>query len=174
MTNGFVSESRRYLRGEYLPKIRACLDRLTEDDVWWRPNDESNSIGNLLLHLAGNARQWIVSGVGGVPDTRQRQREFDERTRIPKAELLAKLTSALGDVDDVLAGLDAAVLPESRSIQGRTVTVFDAVYHVVEHFAMHTGQITYITKLRTSADLGFYRDADGLAMPTLSGQPDDD
>ena len=165
----FLWECRRYLRGEYLPKISTCLERLSDGDVWWRPNEHSNSVGNLILHLAGNVRQWIVSGIGGGPDTRRRREEFDRRDSIPADELLADLADALSEADDVLASLDPAALAEDRTIQGRAVNVFEAVLHVVEHFSMHTGQIAFITKLRTGRDLGFYRDADGLAIPTLPG-----
>lgn len=169
VATAFILESRRYLRGEYFPKIRACVERLGDDDVWWRPNEASNSIGNVILHLAGNVRQWIVSGVGGAADTRRRQEEFDQRDRIPKDELLAHLGAAIEEVDAVLAELPPGRLADRRTIQGRDVSVFEAIYHVVEHFAMHAGQVTYLTKLRTDSDLGFYRDAGGHATPTLPG-----
>jgi len=159
----FLDESRRYLAREYAVKIRLCLTELGDDDLWWRPNDQSNSIGNLLLHLAGNVRQWIVSGVGGAPDTRHRQAEFDERGPMPRRELLRRFDAAVAEADGVLRELDPRVLVESRRIQGRDTNVLKAVYHVVEHFGMHTGQIVYLTKLRTGRDLGFYRDAGGLA-----------
>jgi uncharacterized damage-inducible protein DinB len=159
----FLEESRRYLVKEYAVKIRLCLEELSDEDLWWRPNEQSNSVGNLLLHLAGNIRQWVVSGIGGVTDTRQRQAEFDERGPIPRAELLTTFEQALAEVDDVLTRVEPAVLAEDRAIQGRDTNVFRALYHVVEHFGMHTGQIAYITKLRTGRDLGFYRDAGGLA-----------
>ena len=81
-TDEFLLISRRYLRGDYLPKILVCLDMLTDEDVWWRMNEASNSIGNLVLHLCGNARQWIVAGVGGASDIRKRQTEFDQRAII--------------------------------------------------------------------------------------------
>lgn len=158
----FLDQSRRFLLAEYLPKIERCLDALPEGELWWRPNAVSNSVGNLLMHLAGNVRQWIVSGVGGAADVRQRQQEFDAQEGASKAELLAHLRAALGDVDGVLAALDPAVLPRRLSIQGLDVTVAEAIYHVVEHFSTHVGQIIYITKLRTGRDLRFYQmNADG-------------
>ncbi len=160
----FLEESRRYLAWEYAVKIRLCLEELSDDDLWWRPNDQSNSIGNLLLHLAGNIRQWIVSGVGGAPDTRHRQAEFDERGPMPREDLLRRFNGAVAEADEVLRHLDPALLAQSRLIQGRDTNVFKAVYHVVEHFGMHTGQIVYLTKLRTGRDLAFYRDAGGLAI----------
>jgi len=160
----FLDESRRYLSREYAVKIRLCLEQLSDEDLWWRPNEQSNSIGNLLLHLAGNVRQWIVSGVGGAPDTRHRQAEFDERGPLPRAEVLRRFDEALAEADTVLRDLDPSVLIESRAIQGRDTNVLKAIYHVVEHFGMHTGQIVYVTKLRTGTDLAFYRDAGGLAV----------
>src|SRR3954467_14504869 len=91
VARAFTEKSRRLLRADYLPKIEACLHRLSEHDVWWRPNEASNSIGNLILHLCGNVTMWIVGGVGGRNFTRDRQQEFDERRQIPKDELLTKL-----------------------------------------------------------------------------------
>ncbi|HEX9092619.1 MAG TPA: DUF1572 family protein [Coriobacteriia bacterium] len=162
----FLEEARRYLAVEYPAKIRACLARLSDDDIWWRPNEASNSIGNLLLHLSGNLRQWIVSGVGGAPDVRRRQEEFDERGPVARAELLARFDATLADAERVLLFLGAAELTAPRRIQGRDTTVLLAIFHVVEHFAMHTGQIALITKQRSGYDLGFYRDAGGLAIDT--------
>lgn len=162
----FLDCSRQYLLRDCLPKIASCVRRLTDDDIWWRPNAASNSIGNLVLHLSGNVRQWIVSGIGGAPDTRNRQQEFDERTPISGGELLATLTSTLQDADRVLANVTPEQLLEHRRIQGNDVVVLDAIYHVVEHFSMHTGQIAFITKMRTGADLGFYTVVDGIAVPT--------
>lgn len=156
VAEAFIAQARALLNGDYLPKIERCLERLSETDVWWRANSESNSIGNLLLHLAGNARQWIISGVGTSADGRVRQLEFDERSSIPRAELLANLKRTLDEVDGVLARLDPSSMLERRLIQGNDVTVLQAIFHVVEHFSMHTGQIILITKMLTTEDLKFY------------------
>ena len=161
----FIAQARALLNGDYLPKIERCLERLSEADVWWRANNESNSIGNLLLHLAGNARQWIVSGVGRGADERLRQLEFDERSLIPRGELLAHLKQTLDEVDDVLARLDPSSMLERRLIQGNDVTVLQAIFHVVEHFSMHTGQIIVITKMLKTADLKFYDFSSGAPTP---------
>ncbi len=157
----FIDQSRRYLADEYFPKIEACLARLSNEQIWWRPNESSNSIGNLVLHLAGNIRQWIVSGVGGAPDSRARQAEFDERAMHSGKELAAKLRETLEEVDEILAGLKPDQLLEARIIQREPVTVLGAVYHVVEHFGMHTGQITFIAKLQLDSDLELSRDSQG-------------
>jgi uncharacterized damage-inducible protein DinB len=160
----FIERSRTYLRDDYLVRIRLAVAKLPARDLWWRPNESSNSVGNLLLHLAGNARQWIVSGVGKQPDVRHRQEEFDARDGLDAAAALGLLESSLGDVDAVLGALAPATLGEWRTIQGNDVTVLDAIYHVVEHFSMHTGQVLYIVKQRSGDDLGFWKiGADGAA-----------
>lgn len=161
--SAFIALSSTFLREEFLPRIRAAVERLTDDQVWWRPNEASNSIGNLMLHLSGNVTQWIVGGVGGQPVTRDRQREFDERTPIPRSELLAALSRAVESAVRILDVLDPAVLAERRVIQGMDVTVMHAVYHVVEHFSMHTGQILMLTKMLTAEDLKLYDFPGGVA-----------
>lgn len=172
VAQAFIDQSRRFLLKEYLPKIERCLDELSDEDLWWRPNETSNSVGNLLLHLAGNVRQWIVHGVGGAHDVRQRQQEFDERTPLPAEALLAGLREALQEVDRVLADLDPADLSQQHRIQGIEVTVFEAIYHVVEHFSTHVGQIVYVTKLRTGRNLQFYEmNADGSVRRGWLGGP---
>jgi len=161
----FLAQSRRYLASEYPAKIRHCLDVVPADAIWHRDHESSNSIGNLLLHLSGNIRQWIVSGVGGAPDARQRSAEFDARDGEDGAALMQRLLATVREADDVLASLDAKRLAESRMIQGRNVRVLDAVYHVVEHFLMHTGQIILLAKRFAPGRVQFYEDAGGLARP---------
>ena len=125
--------------------------------MWSRPNEASNSIGNLLLHLRGNVTQWIIGGVGDRPYDRQRQQEFDERVHVPATELLAALKGVVREADEVIRGLDADALLTTREIQDYDVTVLEAIYHVVEHFSMHTGQIILLTKARTGEDLKLWR-----------------
>ena len=154
----FLSESRRLLTSDYLPKIERCLAELAADeDVWWRPNEASNSIGNLLLHLCGNLTQWIIGGVGGRAYERNRQQEFDERTPPPAGELLERIRAVVAQTDEVIAGLEAEALMSRRQIQNYDVTVLEAIYHVVEHFGMHTGQIIVLTKMRGGKDLQLWR-----------------
>lgn len=165
MDNGraFIALSATLLREEFLPRIRIAVERLTDEQVWWRPNEASNSIGNLMLHLTGNVTQWILGGVGNRPVARDRQREFDERTMIPRDELLWKLTRAVETATTVLDHVDTSTLTERRVIQGMDVTVMYAVYHVVEHFSMHTGQILQLTKMITAEDLKLYEFPGGVA-----------
>jgi uncharacterized damage-inducible protein DinB len=161
----FLAQSRRYLAFEYPAKIQRCLDVLPADAIWRRDDDASNSIGNLLLHLSGNIRQWIVSGVGGAPDARRRSAEFDARGGGDAAELMERLLATVREADTVLASLDAERLREIRTIQGRNVSVLDAVYHVGAHISMHTGQIILLAKRFAPGRVQFYEDAGGLARP---------
>jgi uncharacterized damage-inducible protein DinB len=169
--SAFLAQSREYLSDHYLPKIRAAVEPLSDSDLWWRPNEASNSIGNLLLHLAGNIRQWLVSGVGQTPGQRDRAGEFAQREPLPRELLLTTLGAAVREADAVLARLDPAELEAPRAIQGRDVTVLEAVYHVVEHLAMHAGQIFYIAKLRSGKELGFYRMEAGIPRADWPGHP---
>ena len=153
----FINDSRDFLSAKYLPKIEKCLEQLSDEDVWWRAGEESNSIGNLILHIEGNIREWLIGGVGELPFERVRQQEFDERKMIPRGELLENLRETIKKADEVLANLDLQILTEHREIQGREVTVLRAIYHVVEHFSMHAGQIFLLTKMRTGKDLQLYR-----------------
>ncbi len=161
-SRAFVRQARQLLSREYLPKLESCLNMLSDEQIWWRANPESNSIGNLCLHLAGNARQWIVSGLSGEMDARARQREFDERPIIPRSELLSSLRETLEDVDAVLARFDLKRYLEQHEIQGTKVTALEAIFHVTEHFSMHTGQVILLTKLLTATDLHFY-EFEGIA-----------
>lgn len=161
----FLAHSRRYLAHEYPTKIERCLAELPPDALWRKSDDGSNSIGNLLLHLEGNIRQWIVSHVGGAPDHRHRSAEFDAKEGGDAAALFGALRATLDAADAVIGALSADDLATRRTIQGRDVSVFDAIYHVVEHFSMHTGQIILLTKQHAPARVQFYEDAGGLAIP---------
>lgn len=156
IARNFVDKSRRLLTSDYVPKIEQCLDRLSDADIWWRPNEASNSIGNLILHLCGNVTMWIVGGVGRQPFERNRQLEFDERRHIPVDELRKRLTTTVRKADEVLAGIGSVELLTRRTIQDYDVTVLEAIYHVVEHFGMHTGQIILLSKARVGQDLSLW------------------
>jgi hypothetical protein len=129
-----------------LGRIEHCLGQLSDDQIWWRPAEKMNSIGNLMLHLAGNMRQWIVAGVGGAKDDRHRQGEFDERRHIPKTELLKKLKSTVSEATAALAKADAAEWQRMRRVQGFDVTGFAAALHSVSHFRGHTQEIIHLTR----------------------------
>jgi Protein of unknown function (DUF1572) len=156
IAQAFLNRASEYLLGDYLPKIERCLEKLNDEQIWWRANEESNSICNLVLYLCGNARQWIVCGVGSAPDARNRDSEFEQRDVIPRDELVTLLRSTLSDVHTTLQSIDPSTLLEYRKIQGNDVDILEAVFHVTEHFSMHTGQIIMLTKMLTSTDLRFY------------------
>jgi uncharacterized damage-inducible protein DinB len=152
----FLKESRFLLLEDFLPKIRRCLEMLDDSDLWWRAHENNNSVGNLILHLCGNVRQWIIASLGGGPDQRKRSEEFSERALIPKVDLLTNLEKTLVEADGVLASFELNNLLVGRTIQGFQTTALQAILHVVEHFSFHTGQIIYVTKLRKGMDLKFY------------------
>jgi uncharacterized damage-inducible protein DinB len=129
------------------------LATLGDADIWWRPNEASNSIGNLMLHLGGNITQWIIGGVGRRAFERDRQHEFDERQQVPGTDLMGHLRNIVQEADAVLASVSADELMSKRQIQAYDVTVLEAIYHVVEHFGMHTGQIILLAKARGGGDL---------------------
>ena len=164
----FLAQSRRYLAYEYPTKIQRCLDVLPPDAIWRRDDDSSNSIGNLLLHLSGNIRQWIVSGIGGASDVRTRQQEFDQRDGWSGPDLTRRLRGTVEEADAVLAKVDLASLLEPKRIQSYDITVMRAIYAAVEHFSMHTGQIILLAKM-WKGDLGFYDASQGEPRPTWSG-----
>lgn len=152
----YMRYCRRRLTKEFLTRIQGCLHELSEEDLWWRAHETDNSIGNLILHLSGNVRQWIITGIGGATDTRDRPKEFLERGPIPKQKLWKRIESTLREADGVLEQFDTSKMLEIRHIQKYDVTCLEAISHVVEHFAQHLGQIIYITKLRKGTDLKFY------------------
>lgn len=142
-------------------RIEACVAKLTPEQVWVRPNENSNAIGNLILHLNGNVRQWILSGVRGDTDDRVRDLEFDTRGGIPPDRLIARLRETMSAALETIRTLPEDRLTEQHVIQGYDVTLLQAIYQVVEHFSGHASQIIFATKLITAEDLGFYRNLRG-------------
>lgn len=159
-----AQESATYLRETFLPRLARVLEILPEGDLFWAPHPGALTVGNILLHLEGNVRQWISSGVGGAPDARERASEFAataETEPAGGAELLARLRATVDEAAAVIAGMDAEAFERNYSIQGFDVTGVYAVTHVVEHFAWHTGQAVWIAKARAGAAHGvaFYDEA---------------
>jgi hypothetical protein len=128
-------------------KIAHCLNQLTDAQLWWRPDESQNSIGNLILHLCGNLRQWVVSGLGGAPDVRDRPREFSERRSIPRAELLSRLDAVVAEAATILSGIGATQWLQVRRVQGFEVTGIAAIFDTVPHFRGHTQEIIFRTRL---------------------------
>jgi len=160
LTTLFLENSRKLMLLEAWPRLRSTVETLTEEQLWWRPNEASNSIGNLLLHLNGNVRQWLWASFNRRDDHRNRPAEFAEKSGGPAADLLARLSATMEETAELLSRLTEEDLVAPMDIQGYHVTGLEAVYHVVEHFGMHYGQIVYITKALQGKDLGFYRHLD--------------
>jgi hypothetical protein len=129
-------------------RITHCLSQLSDEQVWWRPSASMNSIGNLILHLCGNLRQWIVAGLGVARDVRDRPKEFAERGPISREELQHRLDGVVAEAKTVLAGLNADQLLASRRIQGFNVTGLEAIFDSVPHFRGHTQEIIHVTRLQ--------------------------
>lgn len=153
----FLRFSRNKLLEQYWPRLRSCVESLTDEQVWWRPNDSSNSIGNLILHLNGNVAQWLVAPFRRLEDKRDRPAEFSQRAVVSGAALVAQLGATMTETSEVLFRLTETDLLAPFEIQGYHVSGLDAVYQVVEHFGLHYGQIVYITKMIQGEDLGLYR-----------------
>lgn len=141
---------------EYCDRIAICFGKLTDEQVWARGSHNENAAGNLVLHLAGNVRQWIIASLGGNPDHRDRDAEFDARGGIGKSEMIARLRETVDSAVVVIHALTPEQLNRTYDIQGYRVSGVEAVFHVVEHFSQHTGQIIFATKMLTGADLAFY------------------
>jgi uncharacterized damage-inducible protein DinB len=154
--NALLAEVQHRLYNESVPRILKCLDQLTIEQIWWRPNESSNSIGNLVLHLCGNVSQWISSGLGRYPDHRTRQQEFDQRGMLSKEELSNILMTTMEQAKPVIRDLPVTELLRMRPVQTFEETGLTILVHVTEHFSYHTGQIAYITKMLSDKPLGFY------------------
>lgn len=145
---------------ENLPRIEKCLSQLSEGEVWHKPNENLNSIANLILHLCGNITQYIIASIGGEEDKRQRDEEFSSSGTYTKTELLEKITEVVKTSSVVIDKMTSADLMKVRSVQGFTYTGIANLIHVAEHFSYHTGQIAFITKQLKNKDLGFYANMD--------------
>jgi len=152
----FLDHSVSKLR-QLAERIETCLGKLSEEQIWARSNENENAIGNLVLHLCGNVRQWIIAGIGGRPDARERDAEFAARGGVGVAELARRLRQTVDEAIMVIETVTLTRLSQRLLIQQYDVTALEAIYHVVEHFSMHTGQIIFATKMLTGADLGFYQ-----------------
>jgi uncharacterized damage-inducible protein DinB len=145
---------------ENTKRLRACLDELDESEMWKRPNENSNSIGNLILHLCGNIRQYAISSLGNIPDVRERDKEFSADGGYLKHELLERLISTIDQAKDTMRTVSAAELLRKRRVQGYTYSGIGIIVHITEHYSYHTGQIIFWTKLLKNKDLGFYSGVD--------------
>ncbi|MEL7120921.1 MAG: DinB family protein [Bacteroidota bacterium] len=156
--NALIEECRRRLFDENYKRIEKCLSLISEEEVWQRPNDNSNSIGNLILHLCGNVRQWLVSGLGEQADVRKRQEEFDARKSYDKVGLIEQLESLKRDVNTTLDNLSSETWLKKRDVQCYHESGLSILIHVMEHFSYHTGQITFYVKAMKDLQTNYYDD----------------
>ncbi len=160
LTTAFIAEIKRRLFEESMFRLKKCLTELTEAQIWYRPNKSSNSVGNLVLHLHGNVRQWVVAGLGKNKDIRERQQEFDEQGPVPVAKMLADMEQLMIEVDAILDNTTSADLLEVRNVQGYQESGLSILVHITEHFSYHIGQMTYIVKMLKDKDMGYYEGHD--------------
>lgn len=133
---------------DLLRRSTEALEQLGEEDVNWRPNPQSNSAANLVIHMAGNLRQRLAAGIAGEPDTRDREAEFSSDIALTRDDLLALVRSAFGQADQILAHLAPGRLGEPQMIRNRQVTVLEVLFTVATHMSEHVGQLLYIAKQR--------------------------
>lgn len=145
---------------ENTPRILKCLDQLTDEEIWSRPNQASNSIGNIILHLCGNIRQYAISSLGGIPDVRERDKEFAARDGYTRHELENMLCATVDEAITTIKNTDEERLLQVRQVQGFNLSGIGIIVHVTEHYSYHTGQIAFWTKLLKAKDLGFYANVD--------------
>lgn len=166
----FLPEIKRRLILEGKTRLVTCLGMLTLEEIWHRPNDNSNSVGNLVLHLCGNVRQWLISGLGGQPDNRVRQLEFDEKGPIPTETLIHLLNDTLTEAEMVLSRIKNEDLTRKVMVQGFEENGISILVHVVEHFSYHVGQVTYFVKLIKNRQTNYY---EGLDLDVTGGNRDE-
>ncbi len=154
-----IEVSIKYLN-ESLKRINKCYGELSENEIWVRPNDSSNSMGNLVLHLCGNITQYIISSLGNSPDERKRDEEFQANGGQNKAQLLEKLKSVIHESNSIIRALREDQLLRKYHVQGFEMTGVDILIHVVEHLSYHTGQIVFYTKELKDIDMGLYSGID--------------
>jgi uncharacterized damage-inducible protein DinB len=137
-------------------RILSCIDKIDGDQLYYRPNENSNSINNQILHLDGNVRQWLISTMSDTLDTRQRSTEFDPNNKRSKTELTSILNQLEADIRNILENIERIDLTKSQSVQCYVESNLSIIVHVIEHFSYHVGQITYITKMILDIDTGYY------------------
>ncbi len=158
--NEIIRDIKIRIYEESFPRIKQCIELLDEDKIWLKPNKNSNSIGNLVLHLCGNIRQYLLSGIAGEKDIRVRHLEFSESGTVPVGRLTDLMDELLLDVSNVLYNIKTEDLLKIKEVQGFTMTGISILVHVTEHLSYHTGQIAFYTKLLEDTDLKFYGDLD--------------
>jgi uncharacterized damage-inducible protein DinB len=160
LNNLILKEFELRVFDENYARIFKCLNLISENDLWKSPNDNIPSVGNLILHLCGNARQWILSGLGGEFDNRNRNQEFIIQKNIRKTDLIFLMQNTKTKIQELFLKINNKDLSNKTVIQGFDTTYYSALIHVIEHFSYHTGQITFLTKLFTNQDTKYYEGID--------------
>lgn len=149
-------ENSIYRLDEGTRMIKISLDSISESDIWKKPNELSNSIGNQITHICGNMTQYIIASLGEQDDYRNRDEEFSMTGGFTKIQLIQKLEETVKNAKLVLNGCNKKQLVKKREVQGFNLSGIGIVIHAVEHYSYHTGQIAFWTKLMTNKDLGFF------------------
>ena len=145
---------------ESLDRIETCFGLLSEEMIWEKMNSQMNCAGNLVLHLNGNIRQYIISGLGMAKDVRQRNMEFELSSRIGKEDLWSAHHNTVTEALRIIVSMKNSGLTKKLRIQGFETNATDVLIHVTEHYSYHTGQIALLTKILSEKDLGFYKGLD--------------
>jgi len=149
-----------YRMDESTRMIQKSLDEISEEELWLKPNESLNSIGNLILHLCGNITQYIISSLGETEDIRNRDLEFSTNAGSSKSEIFGKLEDTVGTAKRVIFDTSIEQLLKTRSVQGFSFSGVGVIIHAVEHYSYHTGQIAFWVKQLKNKDLGFYEGID--------------
>lgn len=152
----FLQQSAYRINLNY-PRLKTCIDMLSDTEIWQRPNSSSNSVGNLVLHLCGNMTQYIISALGKNKDDRNRDSEFSAKEGFTAAELLDKMKAVNDNCVTIITGLKEEQLAAKYEVQGYTMSGIAIIIHVTEHYSYHTGQIVFLTKSLKDTDTGFYK-----------------
>ncbi|WP_422080293.1 DinB family protein [Ulvibacterium sp.] len=150
-----------YRMDESTRMIHICMEQLSEEEIWTRHNESSNSIGNQILHLCGNITQYAIAALGQKADSRERNKEFETRSGYSKSQLVRMLEDTVEKAKRAINGSTVENLMRKRNVQGFYFSGMGIVIHVVEHYSYHVGQIAQWTKMLKNRDLGFY---DGIDL----------
>ncbi|MCW5516727.1 DinB family protein [Muriicola sp. Z0-33] len=158
-----IIENALYRLDESTRMIRSSLSFLQEEDIWKKPNPNSNSVGNLILHLCGNMHQYVLAALGNTEDIRERDSEFSSEPGLSSSALIDMLQRKVDKVKETISSCTLKNMLFRRKVQGFNLSGAGIIMHVVEHYSYHTGQIAYWTKILKDQDLGFY---DGIDLTT--------
>ncbi len=158
--------SRQRLVTDYPGQIDACLNILTDDELWWRPNKRSNAVANLVLHLSGSNRYYFENVIAGRDVPRDRAAEFSARGTVSRAVIIETWTAACRVTEHVLTAMQPSQLMQTTERSGKATTYAQILLHVTHHNAAHMGQIVWITKMLHPADVDeLWMKMQGMVLP---------